>query len=160
MPSSSVSLGSGSSLLPLPSPLTQCPSSLGLVLAFNYLAQTIGCIVMGSISDRCGRRQVGTGEGRRGGHGFEGGGRRVVGHRAGCRSGREARRLLRQSIGDRMEAGEAALSSALWERHGLNPAPCSCPSGDAMLPHGLLRLSLPRRPRQDAATGCDRSRHR
>ncbi|TFJ86976.1 hypothetical protein NSK_001310 [Nannochloropsis salina CCMP1776] len=31
---------------------------LGLVLAFNYLAQTIGCIVMGSISDRCGRRQV------------------------------------------------------------------------------------------------------
>lgn len=64
MPSSSVGLGSGSSQLPLPSPLTQYPPFLGLVLAFNYLAQTIGCIVMGSISDRCGRRQVGTGEGR------------------------------------------------------------------------------------------------
>ncbi|KAM3569762.1 hypothetical protein VYU27_008142 [Nannochloropsis oceanica] len=31
---------------------------LGLVLAFNYLAQTMGCIVMGSISDKYGRRQV------------------------------------------------------------------------------------------------------
>jgi MFS family permease len=32
--------------------------SAGVVLAFNYMAQTLGCIVMGHVSDRYGRKNV------------------------------------------------------------------------------------------------------
>lgn len=37
--------------------LCRCVSA-GVVLAFNYMAQTLGCIVMGHVSDRYGRKNV------------------------------------------------------------------------------------------------------